>query len=213
MYDPVDFGHDLDDRLLEVDELIDRRQLSDNRLDDRQQGAFIFQAAHRRARACQRRLQIRGDEFHIWVNADRVEYFPRYGIEKRLVERDVNALGRAFLEILTNGVPNVDIGDLGAHRADKSRDTPYDPPVIELNALDRVALAQFPLTLIETSTSTLGDITKLLVVVFERVEDFSGSFVNQGVVFGHPDAAASPNWSSSVLPLIAVVEDSEEITV
>ena len=128
------------------------------------------------------RIQVERDELDRGVDADRAEGAARDGVEEGLVELQVRQLVDQLGKAALDAAPERALGRiLAAEPLAHVRDGAIDALVVELDTLDRIALAAAPVALLEALRRAPRDGAKLGVVVGEGLNERRGALIDECV--------------------------------
>src|SRR5262249_32507129 len=116
-------------------------------------------------------VEVRRDELDFRRYADGAEELPRDRAEEGLGEFGVRQTFDLRRELVADARPQRPIKRLRSELQTQLRDGLVDEPIVELDALDRVALASLPVARIETHRRPPRDDPELSVVKPKRLDD------------------------------------------
>jgi hypothetical protein len=135
----------------------------------RQRAAVLVPARDARRLAAGKRVQIRRDELDFGGNADRAEQPARDRAEEGLAELFVCEAGDLIREQRADRDPEFAVQRPLAEPQLQFGDRDVDPAVIEVDALDGIALAAFPVARLEALRGAARDRAEVGVIAGERL--------------------------------------------
>jgi hypothetical protein len=165
----LDFRGDESCRTRRIVKAASPRQIGQQGLEARHEP--FLQADLGNWRGFRSRFAVISDKLHGGVHADRCEYLARQGIEKRRMELAVGTIGGESCEFGPGRAPGGFLCDVPAQRTDESGQAAFHAMIVELDALDRIALTELPLARLEAPLRTARDAAETVVVVLEGSED------------------------------------------